>query len=79
MQTIALRVKAIIKEKGYKQYIIAKKAGFSPQDFSSILCGRKTFKADFINPICYALSITPNELFGIEAKTTDTETSQEVL
>ena len=69
MQTIALRVKAIIKEKGYKQYIVAKKAGFSPQDFSSILCGRKTFKADFVNPICSALGVTPNELFEISTET----------
>ncbi len=67
MQAIASRVKAIIKEKGYKQYVIAKKAGFTPQKFSGILCGRKTFKADFINPICYALEITPNDLFGIES------------
>lgn len=69
MQTIALRVKEIIKEKGYKQYVIAKKAGFTPQDFSGILCGRKTFKADFVNPICYALEITPNELFEINTET----------
>ncbi len=64
MLTTAERVSALIKEKGYKQRAIAEKAGFEPRDFSNLLNGRKTFKSEYICPICKALGITPNELFG---------------
>lgn len=63
--TEAERVNSIIKEKGYKQCAIAERAGFSAREFSDLLHGRKTFKSEYINPICKALGITPNELFGM--------------
>ena len=59
MDNIITNIKAIIQEKGLKQKFVASKAGFTPQEFSSILCGRKSF-------VCAALGITPNELFGIK-------------
>lgn len=66
-QTTAKKLDSIIKEKGYKQCAIAKKAGFTPKDFNNILCGRKLFKTDYVVPICDALGITPNDLFGIKS------------
>lgn len=66
--SIITRINALIQEKGYKQYIIAEKAGFKDKEFSALLNGRKTFKAEYVNPICYALGVTPNVLFGFEKK-----------
>lgn len=63
--SIALNVRKIIKDKGLKQYAVAEKAGFSHQSFNNMLNGRKLI-ADFdIPPIANALSVTPNELFGL--------------
>lgn len=64
----AKNVNAIIKEKGYKQCAVAKKAGFTQRNFNDMLCGRKVIRADYIIPICEALNVTPNDLFGFSAK-----------
>ncbi len=66
MDNIITNIKAIIQEKGLKQKFVASKAGFTPQEFSSILCGRKSFKTEYVERVCAALGITPNELFGIK-------------
>lgn len=63
----AKRVDAIIKEKGYKQCAIAKKAGFNQRNFNDVLCGRKIFRVDYVIPICTALNVTPNDLFGFSS------------
>ena len=63
----AAMVKTIIVRKGYKQSVIARKAGFTPTEFSNLLCGRKTFKADYVEPICKALGVTPNDLYQTTA------------
>lgn len=65
--SIAAKVSVIIKEKGFKQCAIANKAGFSARELNDIICGRKVFRADYVIPICYALGITPNDLFGINS------------
>lgn len=65
MKNVISKIRYIIKDKGYKQCVVAEKAGFSPQDFSNILCGRKVFKVEYVKPICIALEVTPNDLFGI--------------
>ncbi len=68
MSNVIVNIKNIIAEKGYKQAAIAKKSGFTTKNFSELLCGRKTFKAEYVNPICNALDVTPNELFGVYPK-----------
>lgn len=60
------RVNMVIQARGYKQYVVAERAGFKPKDFSDLLNGRKTFKAEYVKPICEALGVTPNVLFGFE-------------
>lgn len=60
---VALNTKKIIRDKGIKQYVIAKKAGYNEKTFSAMLNGRKLIKACDIPPIANALEVTPNELF----------------
>lgn len=68
MNNVVSNVRDIIRDKGYKQCVVAEKAGFSPQDFSNMLCGRKVFKVEYVVSICKALEISPNDLFDMEAE-----------
>ena len=65
MNEIIESVRSFIELKGLKQCAVAERAGFTPQEFSNILCGRKVFKTEYVAPVCNALGITPNELFGV--------------
>ena len=56
----------IIDEKCLKQSAVARAAGYEPKKFNDLLRGRKRMTSDDVVPICKALGITPNELFGIE-------------
>ena len=68
MNEIIESVRNAIEAKGLKQCVVAERAGFTPQEFSNILCGRKTFRTEYVAPVCNALGITPNELFGITGR-----------
>ena len=56
----------IIDEKCLKQSAVARAAGYDPKKFNALLRGRKRLTSDDVVPICKALGITPNELFGID-------------
>lgn len=58
-------IKKIIEEKGLKQKSVAAKAGFTDQQFSNLLNGRKICSAYDILRISNALDVSPNDLFGI--------------
>lgn len=55
----------VIDEKCLKQSAVARAAGYEPKVFNAMLRGRKRMTSDDIVPICKALGVTPNELFGI--------------
>ena len=55
--------KRLIEVKGLKQCAVANKAGFSEQEFSNMLNGRKIIKAEDVAVIAGALDATPNDLF----------------
>lgn len=66
---VANRVREIIKEKGLKQTALAEKAGFTAQEFSDMLNGRRLMRAVDIASIINALSgvgVDANYLFMIE-------------
>ena len=60
---VAPNVKEIIKDKCLKQSAVAKKAGYSEQQFCSMMNGRKIIKDIDILRISTALSVDVNELF----------------
>lgn len=66
MNVIAENAIAIINEKGLKHNAVAKKAGYSRQQFSYMLHGRKNIAPSDILRISNALGVTPNDLFGIK-------------
>lgn len=57
-------IRQVICRQGVKQKAIAEKAGITEKAFSHMLNGRKLITDAHILPICNALGITPNELFG---------------
>ena len=63
------KVRAYLVDNGYKQVVVAKKAGISYTTFSAILNGKRTLYADDLRAICLALNVSP-EVF-IEIKSAD--------
>lgn len=59
------RLKLYMKEKGYKQKVIAEKSGFTENQMSQILNGRRDITADEFETICNALNATPNDIYGV--------------
>ena len=56
-------MKVIIAEKGLKQGRVAQKAGFTPQEFSDMLNGRRLIKACEIPRIAEALGVSVNDVY----------------
>ena len=62
-------IKRIIAEKGMKQSVVAKRAGFSPQEFSNILNERrKLLRVEHVLPISKALNVDANDILGVDKK-----------
>lgn len=58
---ISERIQSFINNKGLKQRVVAQKAGYSENQFSAMMTGRKLIKAEDIERICYALDVSPAE------------------
>ena len=57
-------IEKVIFEKGLKKQVVAEQIGLTPQQFSDLLNDRRQLKSSDILPICKALGISPNELYG---------------
>lgn len=60
---IAIGIKHLIIEKGLIQKSVAERAGYTSQQFSDMLNGRKTIKAIDIVPISNALGVSVQDLY----------------
>ena len=61
---IVSNIKHIIDEKGMKQGVVAKRAGFTPQEFSNIMNGRrKLLRVEHLPAIAFAIGVDVNTLF----------------
>ena len=65
-KTIPDRIRDQITCHGLKQYVVARQAGFSEQQFTDMLHGRKTIKAEYIPRIAKAIGVNVAELFPDE-------------
>ena len=65
--SFADNVYKIMRDKKMNQSAVARAAGMNPKEFNALLRGRKLLREEFINPICRALEVTPNELCGYKA------------
>lgn len=57
------KIRQLIREKGIKQKFVADHIGFTEQEFSNMMNGRRMLKVDDIKPICKALGVRSGELF----------------
>lgn len=64
-QPVSENIKKIIAEKGMKYLAVAERAGYSKQQFSDMMNGRKVIKPCDVGVIANALGVTPNDLYGI--------------
>lgn len=62
---LAESIREVIKAKGLKQGYVADKAGFSANDFSNMLNGRKIIRAEYLPLIAKAVGVDLNTLMGI--------------
>lgn len=62
-QYIIDNIRKLINERGMKQVAVAERAGFTGQEFSNLLNGRKALAAVYIPKIAAALDVTCNDLF----------------
>lgn len=61
-------IKKIIKIKGMKQGVVAERAGFTPQEFSNILNGRKLLRAEYLLSVANGLGVEVNDLYCVDKK-----------
>lgn len=59
-------LKVIIAQKGLKNLYVAESAGYTSQELSDMLNGRRLIKACDVPKIAKALGVEINYLFGIE-------------
>lgn len=65
---VAARIVALMKEKGLKQNAVARRAGFSKQQFNDMLNGRRLIKVSELPILAKALEVSPNALFSDNAE-----------
>lgn len=63
---VADGIQAIMRKKGMYQKIVAERSGFTNQQFSDMLRGRKVIRADYLPRIAVALEVEVSELFSIK-------------
>ncbi|MCM1439911.1 MAG: helix-turn-helix domain-containing protein [Roseburia sp.] len=61
-QDIRDNLKVVIRDKGYIQAVIAKKANISPCKLSQILNKSRKLEANELFDICEVIEMTPSEL-----------------
>lgn len=54
-----------VENGGYKQSVVAERAGLTSQQFTDIIKKRRRLDANEMFRLCEVLKITPNDLFGI--------------
>lgn len=61
--SVAVGIKNIIQDRAYMQSEIARRAGFSSQQFNDMLHERKIIRADYMPPIARALGVSVQEIY----------------
>lgn len=65
---VRLNLKAVIRDKGYIQEVIAQKAGITPMKLSMVINQKRKLDANEMIAICDAIEMTPTELAGYEPR-----------
>lgn len=60
------KLRAVLKDTGIKQCVLAERCGLSPQVFSDILTGRRKITEEIILKLCAGLDTNPNDLLSFK-------------
>ncbi len=66
MPTVVANIERRIALLGLKKKFVAKEAGYTEQQFSNMLNGRKVIRPEDISTLAKVLKCTPNDLFNEE-------------
>jgi len=61
---VSIGIKQNIASKGLYQKAVAERAGFTEQQFSDMLNGRKIIRAEYLPAIAKAIGVSMDELFA---------------
>lgn len=67
-EPVAKNISRIIEKRGLKKRYVAKKAGFTAQEFSDMLNGRRIIKACDIPRIAKAIGVELSDIYAKEEK-----------
>lgn len=67
-EPLARGLKTLIAMKGLKHLFVAEKAGYSPQELSDMLNGRRLIKACDIPRLAKAVGVTEDEIYRVGEK-----------
>lgn len=62
------RLKQYMSENGLKQKVIAEKSGFTENQMSQMLNGKRNISADELEIICNAMNAKPNDIYCIKVR-----------
>lgn len=62
---VATSIRAKIREKGLYQKYVAERSGFTEQQFSDMLNGRKLIRVEYLPNIAAALGVSITELYEV--------------
>ena len=65
--SVAYGIESIMEENGFVQRVIAEKSGFTEQQFSDMLRGRKVIRADYLVPIAKAMRVSIQDIYDAGA------------
>lgn len=66
------KVREYIDNNGYKQKVIAEKAGIPNVTFNAMMNGKRTMYAEDLKAICIALNVSPEIFLEFEIKENQT-------
>lgn len=61
---VANNIRKVVAQKGMVQKVVAERSGFTEQQFTDMLNGRKIIRADYVPKIAEALNCTLDDLFA---------------
>lgn len=62
--SVANNIRKVVAQKGMVQKVVAERSGFTEQQFTDMLNGRKIIRADYVPKIAEALNCTLDDLFA---------------
>ena len=68
MIDVRINLKGIIRDRGFRQSAIAKKAGMSPCKLSQVVNLERKLEANEMFALCNAMEITPVELYEYDSQ-----------